>query len=142
MNANTRQYIRHPIDIPIEITVDNHHKKLKATDLGEGGLCFVSAHALTVGDNIHIIIPMCDPAFDAEGIVCWCRADGQTYLIGLTFQDKSIAYTVRMVEQICHIEDYKRQVFTKTGKKISNGQAAKEWIEKYAGTFPSIELGS
>ena len=44
-----------------------------------------------------------------------------------------------MVEQICHIEQYKQDVFEKDGRRLSGEQAALEWIEKYATDFPELE---
>jgi hypothetical protein len=41
-----------------------------------------------------------------------------------------------MVEQICHIEHYKREVAEREGRELSGQQAAKEWIAKYAASFP------
>ena len=43
---------------------------------------------------------------------------------------------LRMVEQICHIEHYRNELLQTEGREISSEVAAKEWIEKYAHTFP------
>ena len=41
-----------------------------------------------------------------------------------------------MVEQICHIEQYRREVLKKEGRRLSSEEAASEWIVKYASDFP------
>jgi phage tail tape-measure protein len=42
-----------------------------------------------------------------------------------------------MVEQLCYIEQYKQMVKTLEDRNISGEEAAMEWIEKYAGEFPT-----
>ncbi|PHS70223.1 MAG: pilus assembly protein PilZ [Methylophaga sp.] len=138
MNDENRKYIRHPVDIPIVLTVADELDTQYTKDICAGGLCFVCDHAVKAGQHIQIAISTYKFVFDAEGIVCWCRSDGQAYLIGMAFQDKSVAYAVRMVEQICHIENYRQQILAKTGVELSNQQAAQQWIDKHAGSFPII----
>jgi hypothetical protein len=41
-----------------------------------------------------------------------------------------------LVEQVCHIEQYKKEVFLKEGRLLSGDEAAAEWIEKFANQFP------
>jgi len=59
-----------------------------------------------------------------------------TFEIGIQFLDENDSFRVRMVEQICHIEQYKQEVFDKDGRQLSGEQAAVEWIQKYATDFP------
>jgi len=44
---------------------------------------------------------------------------------------------VRMIEQICYIEHYRKEVLLNEGRRITSEQAALEWIEKYAQDFPT-----
>ena len=41
-----------------------------------------------------------------------------------------------MVEQVCHIEQYKKEVLKNEGQGLSGEEAAVEWITKYAKDFP------
>jgi hypothetical protein len=41
-----------------------------------------------------------------------------------------------MVEQVCHIETYRRTVAGTEGRELSAEQAALEWIAKFAASFP------
>ena len=50
-------------------------------------------------------------------------------------------FRARMVEQVCHIEQYKHQVLKKEGRKLSGEEAALEWIQKYAPQFPGSDGG-
>jgi len=44
-------------------------------------------------------------------------------------------HAMRMIEQACHIEHY-RKVWSEKGRQLSAEEAAKEWIEQYAAAFP------
>lgn len=43
---------------------------------------------------------------------------------------------MRLIEQACYIEEYRKEVFSQQGRQLSEEEAAKEWIDKYAGIFP------
>jgi hypothetical protein len=43
-----------------------------------------------------------------------------------------------MVEQVCHIEDYRRSVLRTERRELSLDEAAAEWIAKHAADFPQI----
>jgi hypothetical protein len=42
-----------------------------------------------------------------------------------------------MIEQICHIEHYRKEVKLVEGRELSSEEAADEWITRYAGDFPT-----
>ena len=137
-----RSFIRHPSDIPIEYQVGD--RALGAGqehlhDIGHGGLSFSSSRELTVGAPIIIRISHLRPAFEVEGRVAWCRKEGGGYAVGVSFLQAGDRFRVRMVEQICHIEHYKSAVLEAEGRLISGEQAACEWIDRYAGSFPELD---
>ena len=137
----SRQYIRHPIDIPIEFTLDaiveKRQRRRFLKNVSQGGLCFISDSEIEPGCGIRIFIPLCQPPFEAIGIVAWCQTtDEGRFDIGVEFHDESIHFALRLVEQLCHIEQYKRQVLREEGRELSNEEAATEWISKYASQFP------
>jgi hypothetical protein len=137
----TREYIRHPSNIPIgyslEASVGKKQRKRRLKNVSEGGLCFISDRELELGNEIQISIPLCEPVFKAHGVVAWCQTlDEKHYDIGVEFLDESIHFTLRMVEQLCHIEEYRQQILEREGRELSTEEAAKEWISKYAGEFP------
>ena len=43
-----------------------------------------------------------------------------------------------MIEQVCHIEHYRKEVMLREGRELSAQEAAREWISKYAGDFPAL----
>lgn len=134
-----RRFIRHPSDIPIEICGDFSVKDAKEQlkDVSNEGLSFTCEKKLDIGQIITIRISSVTPPFNALARVCWCHPQQGRYSIGIQFKDGEELFRVRMVEQICHIEHYKRQVWEQEGRKLDGEQAAMEWIEKYAADFPA-----
>ncbi|MEK7759100.1 MAG: PilZ domain-containing protein [Pseudomonadota bacterium] len=132
-----RSFIRHPTDIPIEIELEDQpckHEPLR--NVSRGGLCFMHPQAAPVGSNIVVRIALTSPPFEAACRVTWCQADGNAWQVGVVFLDQDILFRLRMVEQICHIEHYRRTVHESQGRSLSSHEAALEWIERYAEAFP------
>jgi hypothetical protein len=132
-----RQYIRHPFDVTIRYTVGEAAADGEALkNIGEGGLCFHSPQAVAPGSKIHIEIPLMEgEPFAADGVVVWCREhDG--YEIGVRFDEATRHFSLRMVEQLCHIKHYRQEILATEGRELSYEEAALEWIEKYARVFP------
>ena len=137
-----RQFIRHPVDVPIEIRTSRAAPgaAVQTHDVSAGGLAVVSSEPVEPGAMIVVRIPYVQPAFEARARVAWCRPnhDGG-HEVGVTFLDAEDAFTARMVEQICHIEDYRKSVARAEGRLLSPEDAAHEWISKYAANFPSLQ---
>ncbi len=134
-----RQFIRHPSDIPIRWQLGDvvapGSEYLR--NISEGGLCFSSQHAIPEGADIEIHIPVQRPEVSIRGIVVWCRAAGDgNYEVGVRFTDAGTRFRMRMVEQVCHIEHWKKEIREKEGRELTGEQAAMEWIKKYAKDFP------
>lgn len=134
-----RSFIRHPSDIPIDFQLEE--LVTKGTDylknVSHGGLAFTAKVALTPGATIRINIPLVQPVFQAIGTVTWCHPQQHEFEIGIQFLDDDDRFRARMVEQICHIEQYKQDVLEKDGRQLTGEQAAIEWIEQFATTFPN-----
>lgn len=135
---NMRNYIRHPSDIPIQFVEENQHIPISRhmNNVGYGGLSFTTGRPLDVGTQLHIQIDTVNPVFEAEALVVWCKPEGGGFAVGLEFLHKEDVFLARMVEQICHIEHYKKEMLEKEGRKLTSKQAATEWISKFAGKFP------
>lgn len=134
-----REYIRHPSDIPIKYHVQGlesaHSDALK--NISAGGLSFMSSVEIKENTPIIINIPVIKPGFRVRGVVVWCRLHDGTYDIGVRFLDKETEFRVRMIEQICYIEHYRKEVLLNEGRRLTSEQAALEWIEKFAQDFPT-----
>ncbi|MET0068232.1 MAG: PilZ domain-containing protein [Candidatus Thiodiazotropha sp.] len=134
-----RLYIRHPTDVPIDFQLGGRvtMNREQLTNYSTGGLCFMSDQLIETGTEINIAIPIMPPRFHATGVVVWCREEQQGFLVGVKFVETETAYAVRMVEQLCYIEQYKQMVKTLEDRDLTGEEAAMEWIEKYAGEFPT-----
>ena len=132
-----RSFIRHPTDIPIEISLaDQSCLRESLRNVSRGGLCFKYPEAASVGSNIIVRIALTLPPFEACCQVAWCQADGDAWQVGVEFLDQDDLFRARMVEQICHMELYRRTVRESEGRALSSHEAALEWIERYADAFP------
>jgi hypothetical protein len=63
--------------------------------------------------------------------------DGEeSYINGLSFSDASARSHGRIVEQLCHIENYRRKQREEHNRELTSHQAAAEWITANAADFP------
>ncbi len=134
-----RRFIRHPSDIPIEYCFLDKRVCLfdSINDVSIGGLSFQAESYIEPESWLHLHIPINDEHFEIDAQVRWCRHKEDHYDVGVLFSNPKEAFSARMVEQVCHIEQYKKDVFEKEGRKLSGDEAAAEWISKYANEFPS-----
>lgn len=135
-----RRFIRHPSRMPIRFDLQGDltccDERLR--NVSEGGLCFVAKVMLDIGLAIRVTIPVLGEQFVADGIVAWCRPVVRGYEVGVRFVSQQDRFSVRMVEQLCYIEDYRRQVECEEGRHLTSEQAAEEWIERFADRFPGL----
>ena len=134
-----RKYIRHPSDIPIEFRVKKRKiSKQVMSNISLGGVAIRTEDRIEVGRVIDLCIHSVTPSFKASGRVAWCLKRIDCYDIGIQFIEPEDAFRVRMVEQICHIEQYKKDMLEQEGRELSGEQAAFEWIDKFASDFPNV----
>lgn len=141
MHSRSRAFIRHPIDIPIEVAAQSgpeHAESLR--NLSFGGLAFGADQPYEPGTllGIKIQAPTCPVQLAAR--VAWCKPDPESedeshYEIGVAFEDSLDAFRIRMVEQVCQIERYRLSVLGSEGRELTAEEAAQEWIEHYAEDF-------
>ena len=134
-----RQYIRHPVSVPIEVSLVNGSlldDVPQASDLGAGGLAFCSIQKFEPGMLVHIRIAHTIPVFETDAKVVWCRSRQQGADVGVAFLNEDDAFKARMVEQVCYIENYKHSVKRNEGRSLTAQEAAIEWVSKIAANFP------
>ncbi len=138
-----RQFIRHPTDIPIRLEKQagaagesTAEVSTSLQNISHGGLCCITSRPFAIGEKVTVSILLAKPPFSSNAEVMWCRYAELGYEIGLHFLNAEDAYAVRMVEQVCHIEHYKREAFINEGRTLTGEQAAAEWIMKFASGFP------
>jgi PilZ domain len=133
-----RHFIRHPADIPIEVSAGDQlvHATRHIHNVSLGGLAFESDGELEPGIIVEVRIPFVRPMFETKARVVWCSAREGGFELGVAFLDPEDAFRARMVEQVCHIENYKKVVYETEGRLLTAEQAAMEWMRKYASQFP------
>lgn len=139
-----RQFIRHPVDVPVEVGTRSTDTPcaLHTHDISVGGLALRSEQPIAPGAHVDIRITYVQPEFVAQARVAWCHArEDIGFEVGVTFLDAEDAFRARMVEQVCHIEDYRQSIHRLEGRSLSAEEAAAEWISLYAEDFPSIGPG-
>ncbi len=133
-----RQYIRHPVDIPIEYELgEGQEQKVSLQNLSVGGLCFRTKKAIRKHMAITIRILLTRLVEPIEGAVVWCRKQDGHFEVGVRFRDDRTAFRVRMVEQVCRIEQYRKNALEQEARVLAAEEAAQEWVERYAKDFPA-----
>lgn len=126
--------------MPIHIHCESHNGRSlrRLANVSLGGLACRSEEPLTVGTEVEVEIPVGKEPFRAKGSVMWCRHAHSCYELGIQFEAREDVFAARMVEQLCYIERYRREVLQKEGREIDTATAAIEWINLYASKFPQI----
>jgi hypothetical protein len=133
-----RQFIRHPANIPIEVRGGDPLPPAtrQMVNVSLGGLAFQSDAAFEPRAIVTVRIPFVQPAFETRARVAWCTARNGRFELGVQFLDPEDAFVGKMVEQVCHIENYRKVVHEIDGRHLTAEEAAAEWIAKYAAQFP------
>ncbi len=130
--------------MPIQVSVDligddtDDSADQTLTNLSLGGLSFISSKPLELLATVRVSIPILEQDGYLKGKVVWCEKSSDGFEIGLQFEGKSDVFQLRMIEQICHIEHYRKEIKLVEGRELSSEEAAREWISKYADEFPSM----
>jgi hypothetical protein len=126
-----RNFIRHPSEFPIELCSHSREMEQQRTrNVSEGGLCCDSRERLEAGTSVHVRIPLGHHAFESEGTVAWCLPSERGYDLGIRFTPGDASRKLQLVELLLRIRRYKAQVFELEGRKLSEEQAAREWLQR------------
>lgn len=138
-----RRYVRHSVGVPLEVERLGNSATLaeSGVNVSHDGLAFRSSWCPRVNEVLQLRIPTVEPPFEARARVTWCRPEEEGFLVGVEFLDRSDAFRSRMVQQVCAIEHYRREVRDQEGRDLSTQDAAAEWIARYAGRFPASADG-
>lgn len=139
-----REFLRHTVDVPLEVERVGQSESLteQGVNVSHGGLAFLSTVCPQPGDILRIRIPTVEPPFEGRARVAWCRPESGKFLVGVQFLESGVAYQSRMVQQVCSIEKYRKDVEEREGRVLTAQEAAAEWIERYAGRFPDSEVAT
>ncbi len=116
-----RKYIRHPSDIPIEIDpIESKEYSVESlVNVSLGGLSFYFPETLPIGKTLKIRIPLVGQGFETTVQVVWCDQAENSFEIGVKLLDQQDAFRTRMVEQVCHIEHYKKDIELAEGRFLN-----------------------
>jgi PilZ domain len=133
-----RVFYRHPVDIPLRFhPCERDTQAGVAEDLGFGGIRFRSRQRIATGTKVAIYFPSVPGDEEVHARVVWCRQQvGQGWEIGAAFCEEYDHFRTRMVEQLFQIELYRRQVEDREGRHLAMEDAAREWVRRYAASFP------
>ena len=141
-NTAIRRHVRHVTGIPVEVNLE-YHQNYEAsedtiTNVSIGGLCFIADDRLDIHESIQVRFPLLDEGTCIDGKVVWCNKIERGYEVGLEFDDPEEVERLKMIEQICQIEDFRKNEEQQRGRRLSSEQAAREWISRYAGDFSAL----
>jgi len=137
----SREYIRHHSKVPLEIAPHSTREQLnlQLNNISLGGLSFTSPIEFHTNTLIKIKISSVKPIFKVDAVVQWCQSQNDHFELGVKFLDNDDVFRVRMVEQVCHISQYRLEAQAESGKRMSWNKASSEWIEKNGGDFPRYQ---
>ncbi|WP_375738154.1 PilZ domain-containing protein [Pseudomonas boanensis] len=132
-----RQFLRHPTDMPVELVRSKNGSQplQRLHDISFGGVACNSTRAFRRGTAIELQIPLLGDHAHLTGIVAWCRKQLEDYLIGISFISEESFFRARMVEQVCHIEHYRKQREAEVGHPLPVEAVAREWVDAHASDF-------
>lgn len=137
-----RQHLRHPIRVPIKVQLGKKNITLKSQtgDLSEGGLQFITAEEISKGSLIDVTIPVGDRVFRLYGWVVWTSPDPKSGLFktGVSFDQPVMAFRAKLAEEVTRIRQFREETERKMGHPVSDEEAAKIWIDKYAQKFGEL----
>ena len=143
MKEDQRRFIRHPSSVPVRFHKNGHvdDSWYELRNISFGGLSFGSDKRHDPGDILTIEFPSLKNKQRLSGKIVWSdTADDDeqlAYAEGLKFLDEAMFLRARVVEELCHIEAYRRSQIRLHDRELTSGQAAEEWIAAVAHKFPT-----
>ncbi|MDF3863104.1 PilZ domain-containing protein [Pseudomonas denitrificans (nom. rej.)] len=133
-----RQFLRHPCDFPVELVIRKQTflPRQRLHNISLGGVACNSPRGFRRGTSIELRIPLLGDSACYPGVVAWSRKQNSDYRVGIAFIDEDTLFRARMVEQVCQIEQYRRQREQASGSSLPFEELALEWIAQNAADFP------
>lgn len=113
---------------------------VQISDISLGGLAFTFHWPIATGVPIEVRVPVLAEQLALSGRVVRCERQDEGWVIGMAFDRREEVFRMRMVEQICHVEEYRKRVFDEDGRRLSCSEAATEWVALHAAHFPHCGL--
>ena len=135
------EFVEHLIDLTLDITQIEAQcfPSISVARVGFVGITYVTLLPCDRGRSVRITLEEIDPNFCVSGRIAWCKKHSDGYHIAIEFPTEEECYCVRMIEQLSQIEHYRRQA-KHEGRRLNYNEAAGEWIQKFAASFPAFTL--
>ncbi len=139
VHQDRRSFVRHPVCLPVVLAVNDAvcDGAAEAVDVGHGGICVRVGAELSPGTHVNLGFPVVGHDWEFEACVVWVAAVADGWEVGLCFHSGGDRTRARLVEQICQIEAYRLDQ-EQTGRALSCEQAATEWGDLNAESFPEF----
>lgn len=129
-------YLHHPQEIPIAISP--HLSGIcEQSALCRGGLRCSYDRYFAPRTSVSLVVNLTGQSITAHGWILLCQRINQQFLLSIGFSNPQTLFKVRMIEQACEIECYRRRQ-QRDGRMLTAAQAASEWIAKHAASFPAL----
>ena len=143
MMQEKRQFLRHPISYPLrfEVTSEEKHEDSHTLNISKGGLLFLSRYKAKLGAIITLKLPFQNKAFKVKAKVVHIEKDKDNprlYNIGVSFDQHSDAFKVKLIEQIYLIDEYRSLRSIELGHEMGMREASEEWIKRYSVAFDKL----
>lgn len=139
MKNEKRKFFRHPIKVPIQLTLaeDGPMMKARAEDLSQGGLAFFWPESIPEGTHLQLSLPVEKQLFKMKTRVTHSQKDASTDLfkIGVCFEDSVSSFRAKLAEEIIQIRQYREKMSLLRGHPFSEEEAARIWIDHNAEDF-------
>lgn len=138
-----QSFIHHPAEVPVKLVIsDSQFPLLSIDESASTGVYIHTSTQYPVNSCVEVEINVQTPAFFAKGYICSSEPlkDGIGYETGVVFDCPKTAFAVRMIEQVCYIEQYRQQVSVTEGRELTIDSAATEWITQHAASFPELNV--
>ena len=139
MANERREFFRHPIKVPIQLTriEGDTAENAQAEDLSQGGLAFFWPESIPEGTRLQLSIPVEKQLFKMQAHVTHSQKDADTGLFktGVCFEDSVSSFRAKLAEEILQIRQYREKMSLLRGYPFSEEEAAKIWIDQNAEDF-------
>lgn len=137
-NKLLQGFIKHPERFPLQFKRLRfwERSKVDMSNPANIGLTFFAEQAQKLGSLLEMTIPTRKEVHTFIGKVVAIKENDEGYDIGIWLVNADDAPTLRIVEQICHIELYLNDKKYREGPFLSPEKITEEWIGKFASHFP------
>ncbi|MGM0462652.1 MAG: PilZ domain-containing protein [Fibrobacterota bacterium] len=125
-----RIHNREPLDFPVVFFLEDEPKSHEGRihNISAGGLGLIAYDAPTIGDEIHIPIPINNAEIILHGVIVRRDfQDNETRIVGVSLEPESQKNAERIIHILSYAKQYREDVKALEGRDISLSDAAREW---------------